>query len=655
MQRRKEMAFKSLADFIQTLEANQELVRIREFVSPKLEIAEVADRMVKHGGKALLFENTGTDFPLLINAFASDRRICLALGVNSLNEIEVHLADLLKGFLGPKASFLDKLKLLPTLKEVASWMPKSVTRRGICQEVVMEKPDLTKLPVLTCWPADGGPFITLPGVHTVDPATGTRNLGMYRMQVFSPDMAGMHWHLHKGSARHYHQYKELGKRMPVTVTLGGDPAYTYAATAPLPENLDEYLLAGFLRRKKVELVRCLTNNLEVPSDVDFVIEGYVDPAEELILEGPFGDHTGYYSLAGYFPRFHVTCITHRKNAIYPTTIVGIPPQEDGWFGKATERIFLMPIRMTVAPEVTDMHMPVEGVFHNITLVSIKKDYPGQAPKIMSALWGAGQMMFNKIMIVADSGVVLTDYPALARIISENVDPVTDIQFLRGPVDILDHASTSYAYGSKMGIDATRKFPQELSITEPLPPSPFRGGAGGGVLTPDVTGGVEVLQSSFPEITGTRSDLLRQGISLLVIAIKKSEKQHIRKLAADLLGNGFVPGVKFILFVDHLVNLGSFSQIVWISANNIDPQRDCFYIDREPGVKFPTLCIDATRKTREFDNFQRDWPNIIVMDEKTILSVDEKWPRLELGPLVPSPSITYKALVVSEGAVSKEES
>jgi 4-hydroxy-3-polyprenylbenzoate decarboxylase len=649
------MAYKSLSHFIQAMEANHELVRIREFVSPYLEITEVADRMVKNGGKALLFENTGTPFPLLINAFASDRRICLALGVNSLDDIEADLARLMKKFLGPKASFMDKMKLLPALKELSSWMPRSVNRRGACQEVVMDKPDLTKIPVMTCWPADGGPFITLPGVHTIDPHTGIRNLGMYRMQVFSAEMTGMHWHLHKGSSHHYHHYKEMGKRMPVTVRLGGDPAYTYAATAPLPENLDEYLLAGFLRKKKVELVKCLTNALEIPADVDFVIEGYVDPAEELILEGPFGDHTGYYSLADYFPRFHVTCITHRKDAIYPSTIVGIPPQEDGWIGKATERIFLMPIRMTVAPEVTDMHMPVEGVFHNITLVSIHKEYPGQAPKIMSALWGAGQMMFNKIMVVTDQDVRLTDYLALARTISGLTDPVTDIHFLRGPVDILDHASSKYAYGSKMGIDATRKFPQELNTPPPSSPLQAEGCRGEVVQGDSVrqSGSVQTafIYEQFPEIREIRADLLPEGISLIIITVKKSKKYHIRQIAADLLGKELVADVKFILFVDDVSDLSSLSQIVWISANNIDPIRDCFHIDLEPGVKYPALCMDATRKTRDFDEFQRDWPNVIIMDDNTIGSVDKKWSSLELGPMVSSPSIKYKSLVVSSGAVS----
>jgi 4-hydroxy-3-polyprenylbenzoate decarboxylase len=371
------MAYRSLQHFIDTLDREGELLRIDGFVSPRLEMTEIADRMVKNGGKALLFTNTGTGFPVFINGFASDRRMELALGVGDLDETGRRIGALFHSMTGPKNSFADKLKMLPVLGNVASWMPRTIRGRGVCQEVVMAHPDLSKLPVLTCWPADGGPFITLPGVHTRDPESGHRNLGMYRMQVFGPDLTGMHWHLHKGSAGHYRKHVQTGVRMPVSVTLGGDPAYTYAATAPLPENIDEYLLAGFLRKKRVDLVKCLTNELEVPSDVDFVIEGYVDPTEELILEGPFGDHTGFYSLAGMFPRFHVTCITHRRNAIYPATIVGVPPQEDGWIGKATEKIFLMPIRMTVAPEVADMHMPVEGVFHNITLVSINKQYPGQ--------------------------------------------------------------------------------------------------------------------------------------------------------------------------------------------------------------------------------------------------------------------------------------
>ncbi|MEI7661751.1 MAG: menaquinone biosynthesis decarboxylase [Bacteroidota bacterium] len=635
------MAFKSLSHFVQTLEEEQELSRITAFVSPNLEIADVADRMVKNGGKALLFENNGTEFPLLINSYASDHRLCLALGVEKLDDIEDDLARLMKEFVGPRATFLEKLRILPSLQEVASWMPKTVRGRGACQEVIMAKPDLSKLPVPTCWPADGGPFITLPGVHTKDPVTGIRNLGMYRMQVFSPDMTGMHWHLHKGSAKHYQLYKELGRRMPVSVTLGGDPAYTYAATAPLPENLDEYLLAGFLRKKRVEMVRCLTNELEVPCDVDFVIEGYVDPAEELILEGPFGDHTGYYSLAGYFPRFHVTCITHRKNAIYPATIVGIPPQEDGWIGKATERIFLMPIKMTVAPEVTGMHMPVEGVFHNITLVSINKHYPGQAIKVMNSLWGAGQMMFNKIMAVVDSGVSLTGYLEFARVVSGRVDPLNDIHFMRGPVDILDHSSSRYAYGSKIGIDATLKVGEEQNPSS-------------AISMPAATVQVGPLLARFQEVRAVNEKLLESGISLVIVALKKSKQQHVRYLAEDLLGRDYVKNVKFILFVDDVLDINSLSQVTWIAANNIDPMRDCFFVSMPAGGSYNTLCIDGTRKSLEFDDFHRDWPNVIVMDDRTIATVDAKWESLGLGTFIPSPSLVFKSLVTSQGAVSGED-
>jgi 4-hydroxy-3-polyprenylbenzoate decarboxylase len=353
------MAFKGLHEFISFLEKTGELVRISHQVSTDLEITEIVDRVSKSpgGGKALLFENNGTDFPLLINAFGSEKRMAMALGCRHLDEIGERIELLFKNLTEPKPDFYSKLKALPLLSQVASWMPKSVGRRGACQQIVMKNPDLTKLPVLKCWPADGGPFITLPCVITRDLNNGMRNVGMYRMQVLDAVTTGMHWHQHKTGARHFQEYKRRGERMPVSVVLGGDPAYTYSATAPLPDNLDEYLLAGFLRDKKVELVKCLTNDLEVPSDADFVIEGYVDPGEELVWEGPFGDHTGFYSLADWYPKFHVTCITHRKDAVYPATIVGIPPQEDAWIGKATERIFLQPMKLSMIPELQDMDLP----------------------------------------------------------------------------------------------------------------------------------------------------------------------------------------------------------------------------------------------------------------------------------------------------------
>ena len=624
--------------FIQTLEDAGELLRVKEFVSPDLEITEIADRFVKNSGKALLFENTGTDFPLLINAFGSDRRMALALGVNDLDDIGKEIAKIFHDLTGPKNSLLDKLKVLPNLQTIASWLPKTITGKGACQEVVMKVPDLTKLPVLTCWPADGGRFITFPMVHTRDPETGLRNLGMYRMQVFGSDITGMHWHMHKGSAHHYQKYKELHQRMPVSVALGGDPSYTYSATAPLPENVDEYLFAGFLRKKKVELVKCLTNDLEVPADADFIIEGYVDPEEELILEGPFGDHTGFYSLADYYPRFHVTCITHRKNAVYPATIVGIPPMEDGWIGKATEKIFLMPIRMSAVPELKEMHMPVEGVFHNVTISKIEKSFPGQALKVMNSLWGAGQMMFNKIMIVFNSDIPSDNYLELGRVVSRNTDPLSDIHFIKGPVDVLDHSSRHFAFGSKMGIDATVKLPVEIDKPHLENSAP-------------IVDCVKILKT-FPEITAVNDNLLSIGISLVIITIHKGKQNHIRDLSQKLVDEGMVKEIKFVVFLDGEHDPSRLNDAAWICANNIDPVRDCFKVEAQNHQPYHGLFIDGTAKTAPSDHFQRDWPNIIVMDEKIIRNIDEKWNTLSLGPFLTSPSLRYKALVMSSGAVAK---
>ena len=428
-----EMAYKNQQHFIEVLEAAGELVRIKTYVNPQLEISEITDRISKTpgGGKALLFENTGYDFPVLMNAYGSERRMCLALGVDQLDDVAKEIESLFHLLSSPKEGIIDKLKLLPKLGQFASWMPKVKSGRGECQQVVWEgdQADITRLPVITCWPKDGGPFVTLPVIHTKDPNTNARNVGMYRMQVFGPRLTGMHWHKHKVSAKHFNEYKKLNKRMPVAVALGGDPAYAYSATAPLPENVDEYMLAGFLRKKKVELVKCITQpDVEVPADADFVIEGYVDPNDELIWEGPFGDHTGYYSLPDWYPRFHITCITHKKNPVYPATIVGIPPQEDAWLIKASERIFLAPMKMTMVPEIIDMDMPVEGVAHNLVIAQIRKDYAGQGQKVMNAMWGAGQMMFNKILVIADEGVKIQNYQQLAKYVFKNLNPATDIYF-----------------------------------------------------------------------------------------------------------------------------------------------------------------------------------------------------------------------------------
>jgi 4-hydroxy-3-polyprenylbenzoate decarboxylase len=451
------MPYNSLNDFVQVLERAGELKRISHPVKADLEITEIADRVMKQGGPALLFENVvGKQIPVLINAFGSAKRMAMALGVGDVEEIAREVEKLAQT--KPPKSFKDKIHLLAELVRLAGIPPKIVTD-GACQEVVHRQPDLTMLPVLTCWPGDGGPFITLPAVFSKDPRKGTRNVGLYRMQVYDRQTTGMHWHLHKVGARHYQHQKEQHGRMELAVCLGGDPALTYAATAPLPDQIDEILFTGFLAKKGVELVKALTVDVEVPANSDIVIEGYIDPAEPLRREGPFGDHTGFYSLADDYPVFHVTCITHRKNPIYLTTIVGRPPMEDRFIGKATERIFLPLLRLTF-PEIVDMNLPVHGVFHNLAIISIKKAYPAHARKIMHALWGMGQIMFTKILVIVDHDVNVQDLAEVTWIVGNHIDPKRDTILVDGPVDVLDHAAPIMGYGSKIGIDATRKWRSE---------------------------------------------------------------------------------------------------------------------------------------------------------------------------------------------------
>ncbi len=451
--------YDGLSAFVETLEREGELVRIRQEVDPVLEMAEIADRTMKAGGPALLFERPkGSRFPLLINAFGSRRRISLALGVSDLEEHARAIADLVHTKAPGSARELAEMATkLPALTHA---VPRRVTHAP-CQEVVFEgdRVDLDMFPVMTTWPRDGGPFFTLPNVITRDPDTGARNIGMYRMQRIDRLTTAMHWQVHKTGARHFRRAKELGKRLEVAVAFGGDPALTYAATAPLPDGIDEWMFAGFLRGRSVEHVRCRTVDLEVPACADLVLEGYVDPSESLYDEGPFGDHTGYYTPVEGFPRFHVTCVTHRKNAVYPSTLVGPPPMEDAWLGKATERLFLPLLRM-MFPEVVDMNLPVEGAFHNLVLVSIKKQYPFHAARIAHGMWGAGQMSFTKVICVVDHDVDVQNAGEVAWRLLANLDPKRDITMVDGPVDQLDHGASQALWGAKMAIDGTRKWPEE---------------------------------------------------------------------------------------------------------------------------------------------------------------------------------------------------
>lgn len=636
------MAWRDQQAFIEALEKQGELIRINTYVDPHLEIAEITDRISKSGGggKALLFENTGTDFPVLMNAYGSEKRMCMALGVDSLDSIAKEIEDLFKLLASPKENMLDKLRLLPKLGQFASWMPKIIKGRGACQESIIMDPDLSKIPVLTCWPKDGGPFITLPVIHTKDLETNSRNVGMYRMQVFGPTLTGMHWHKHKVSAKHFSAYKKAGVKMPVAVSLGGDPVYAYSATAPLPENVDEYMLAGFLRKKKVELVRCITQpEIEVPADADIIIEGYVDPADDLIWEGPFGDHTGYYSLADWYPRFHVTAVTHRKNAVYPATIVGIPPQEDAWLGKATERIFLAPIKMTMVPEIMDMDMPVEGVFHNLVITQINKDYAGQGQKVMNAMWGAGQMMFNKILVLADQGIKIQVYNELTTYVFSNLNPATDISFSTGPMDVLDHSCSKMGFGGKMCIDGTNKMPEEQDEDYHCPPLK--------ISSAELK---ESLLAYSPSIRDVNTQLIEEGIPCILLAIEKNKPGHIRELHSAIAALPTMASIKMILYVEHTVNPNDLATSLWRFCNNLDPKRDS-YLFKSNGFPY-TACmgLDGTRKTKELDNFQRDWPNIIVADQATIEKVDKKWGQLGIGSFIASPSLKYKGQIYGEEAV-----
>ena len=491
------MAFNSFRDWVNHLDKAGELIRITQPVATELEITEIADREMKKpgGGKALLFEKPTVNgvvspFPVAINTLGSHQRMAMSMGAETVDEVANELGALMKA--KPPTSMREAMKLLSLAIDLRHAKPKTV-KTGRCKDVVhlvegsklkveswpaapnvaepstfhLQPATLLDLPILRCWPLDGGRFITLPCVVTRDPDTGERNVGMYRIQIYDDKTTGMHWQLQKVAARHGRRYYERGERMPVSIFIGGDPMYPFAATAPMPDGLDEFLLAGYLRKKSVELVKCETNDLEVPANSDFVIEGYIDPTEPLRDEGPFGDHTGYYTLPEPYPVFHVTAITHRKDAVYPATIVGIPPMEDFYIGGASVKLFLPIFKMNF-PEIVDIALPAEGTFHNLVFVSIKKTYPMQAYKIMHGLWGMGQMMFTKYIVVVDADVNVHNTSEVLFHLFANTDPQRDSIFTKGPSDVLDHATSEIASGSKQGFDATKKLPGE-GFKRPWPP------------------------------------------------------------------------------------------------------------------------------------------------------------------------------------------
>lgn len=613
--------YKNLGEFVSRLESEGELLRIKAPVSSTLEIAELTDRFCKEegDGKALLFENTEEGFPVLTNMMGSDKRIAMALGVGHVEEFTTRIDALFSNALSPKKSLFDKLKMLPLMMEASRWIPRPRSGAGECQQVIWRDDEtlLSRLPILFCSPYDGGRFVTLPLVHTIDPKSGGRNVGMYRMQVLDDKSTGMHWHRHKTGERHYSEYKAMGiQRMPVSVVLGGDPAYTYSATAPLPDNLDEYLLAGFIRNKPVELVKCITNDVYVPNDADFVIEGYVDTTEEKVVEGPFGDHTGFYSLEDYYPVFHVTCITHRRGAIYPATYVGVPPQEDAYIAKATEKIFLSPIKAILQPDIVDMWLPMEGVAHNIAIFDIEKRYIGQGAKVASAMWGAGQMMLNKFTLITSSlSGRLSEKNALKEVL-RNIDIERDVVYSKGPLDVLDHTASVMGYGGKMAIDATVKLPDE-GVSEVADVSvPFEW-----ELPPQV----KMLK------------VLRDWTAIFAVA--ERGEADFKEIARNLFKYNPVQGIKFLVLFDAL---GDVPDLIWLMGNNTDAVRDTAIVE---GV----LVVDARAKVGGLNGFGREWPNVVTMDKATIELVDRKWASYGIGQFIPSPSRKYAQFVRNEGA------
>jgi 4-hydroxy-3-polyprenylbenzoate decarboxylase len=602
------MNYPSLREFIDWLESENELIRIQEQVSPILEISEITDRVSKQpgGGKALLFENVeGSSMPVLINAFGSKKRMNAALGAYDVEDIAKRIERYLK--IPPPVTLLDKAKLLPMLLEAAQFPPKLVGNTNArCQEVVHLNDDvnLDRIPILQCWPDDAGRFITLPIVINRSVDHKIKNVGLYRMQVYDSKTTGMHWHIHKDGAHFFHEYQKQNKVMEVAVAIGADPASCYAASAPLPYGIDEFLLAGFIRKKSVPLVKCKTVDLEVPANAEIVLEGYINPSE-MRLEGPFGDHTGYYSQDGDYPVFHITAITHRKDPIYLTTIVGKPPQEDFYLGRATERIFL-PLLRTQLPEIVDMDMPVEGVFHNCVIVSIDKRYPMQSRRLMSALWGLGQMSFVKTIIAVDSKIDVHNYDELVKLLLDKVDIKLDLFFSEGVLDVLNHGSDNMLYGSKLGIDLTEKIEGEpgygenkssASNSSPLPSK-------------------EEIKNKFPYLKDCRILDINAKRSVMYAALDKTRPHQAEEFIKTFFNAPEFSAIDIVIVLEGHVELDDDSIVMWKFFNNLDPKRDFYFNDDR-------LAIDVTQKLKE-EGYQQNWPEEIEMSQEIKTRVDAKW-------------------------------
>lgn len=601
------MAFHSLSEIIDLLRKRGLLAEIETDISPVLEASEIADRFAsdEKSGRPLLFLQNGTAFPLLMNLFANKEITDELLNLTGTEGYFSRLQNLLSMMDSKPRLSRKSMKSIMSLRKTS---PKKMHRKGACMAVVQPAPDFNLLPVIQCWPYDGGRFLTLPLVHTIDPDTGKQNTGMYRMQVFDGQSTGMHWHRHKGGAAHFEAWKKKGKRMPVTVTLGGDPVLTYVATAPLPEGISEYMLAGFLKNKRVPLVKSHNSDIWIPECSDFVIEGYIDPVEPLRTEGPFGDHTGFYSLPDEYPVFHITRISHRKNAVYPATLVGVPPKEDQFLGHATSQIFFPLIQKIFAPEILDLYLPVEGGFHNLALVKIRKKFPGQAVKVMHALWGAGQMMFTKVIMVFSEEVDIRNPQSVLDAIDANFSPVHDLHLSAGPYDVLDHAAQSFSHGGKAGFDCTTKTEERKS---------------------------ETIADNYATIDSVRSFSKSVHVIFSDHAVAESGNLFLN------LAGGAAPVQKGIYIItDTRMKEAPDDILLWYVLAAIDPARDFSLIRSLPaeGVLVINACVNGKRAVPG-----GRWPAATVMSDEVVSLVNEKWESYEVGDFIESPSTRLSEL------------